>query len=139
MRVKGAKDSYERSKIVYDFLVEKFSDITLKKDYFDENYNFKTLIINQTKDDMNHLTHWGFKDTMSALTQLEELIEASEYVGEEKNVKKKSHKNDYFWHFKVNFMMDGSIYSYYLDFGKNKYDGNVALYAITNCKEKNSF
>lgn len=74
-------------------------------------------------------------DIEAATTQLDELISASEYVMEGVSTKPEK-KNDYYWYFKVNVEAGSEQYSYLLNVGRNKYDGNISLHSIENYNEK---
>ena len=121
-------------KIVEKYLLDAFVGKTLTKEYVNQFFEAKTLTIKETGGDIKELTFQRGDDVLKSLTLLEQLIEVSEYDSEAVSTKQKC-KNDYYWYFKVSVKVDGQIFNYKLNFGRNKYTGNIALYSITNYKK----
>ena len=125
----------ERRKIIKGYLIEKLVGNTISKEYADGHFEIRNNI-----SDTDHLTHNEHLDTSIALTQVEELIKTSEYLGEKKvDLKSKpKSKNKYFWYFRTTVEIDGQIYDYVLNIGQSKTDGHISLYDITNYNKKNA-
>ena len=69
----------------------------------------------ETGNDIRKLTSRPYEDVLSSLTQLDELVEASEYIDEKPSIKE-HRKNDYFYYFSVNVEIDGKNYKYIFTF-----------------------
>ena len=134
VKIEKAKTMKEKRKIVEKYLSDNFVGRTLTKEYIDRYFRSKTLTIKETGGDIKELTFKRGDDILKSLTLLEQLIEASEYDTEAASTKEKS-KNDYYWYFEVTVNVEGQIFNYKLNIGRNRYTGNIALYAITNYKK----
>ncbi len=133
--LRKATNKDERRKIIKKYLIKKLVGKTISKQFVNNHFEIKTTI-----SDTDHLTHNEHLDTSIALTQVEELIETSEYIGEKiVDLNKKSkRKNRYFWYFRTTVEIDGQIYDYILNIGQSKTDGHISLYDITNYNKKNA-
>ena len=127
-QLKAAKNTAERTAILKKYLREKFVGKELSKPYADA-----VLEIKERGDDIRELVGKEHLDTSQALTQLDELLEASEFIGEQDTPTHK--KNNHFWYFKTIVEIDNKRYEYTLNIGRNKHDGNIALYDLTNYKK----
>lgn len=86
------------------------------------------------------MTHNEHLDTTLALTLVEELLNASTYMGEKPVDVKKEPKspNDYYWYLKVVVEIDNNEYEYVLNIGRNKTDKHLSLYDINNYNKKSA-
>ena len=91
-----------------------------------------TIIIEQRKSDNDHLSYRWQRDISIALTQLDELIEKSEYISECDVVSHK--KMDHFWFFKIVVITGNDICTYRLNVGHDKYNDYISIYEINNYK-----
>lgn len=128
-----AKDQIERRKLLRNYLKNKIVGKALFKVFENRRFDIKN-----TNSDTKHLTHNEHLDTSLALTQVEELIEASELIGEkEVNLEKTTRSpNSYFWYFKVSVEFNNASHDYTLNIGKSKSDGHISLYEINNYNKK---
>ena len=131
--IRESLDKNIRRKIIRKHLLD-----TITGKEFCKSLSNGHLIIRNTKRDSSHLTHNEHLDTSLALTSVKELIEFSEYIGEQAldASKKPNSPNDYYWYFKVTVEIDGVEYIYTLNIGRNKTDKHACLYAITNYNKK---
>ena len=131
-KLKKTIDKDDRRKIIKKYLNNHFTGKLIKK-----SFSNHCLTIKNTKTDTKHLVRNEHLDTSISLTKVEELIEASEYVGETSvNTKEKPRSpNNYFWFFRVKVLYKGKIYEYKLNIGRNKTDGHCGLYDLTNNKK----
>ena len=134
IKIKSTKTIKEKRKIVEKYLSENFVGKTLTKEYINQFLETRKFFIKETGGDIKELTFRRGDDILKSLTLLEQLIEASEYDTEAVSTKQKS-KNDYYWYFKVAVKVEGQIFNYKLNIGRNRYTGNIALYSITNYKK----
>ena len=133
-KINKSNNMKEKRKIVEKYLFDKYVGETLTKEYIDQRFETKTLVIKETGGDIKELTFKRGDDILKSLTLLEQLIEASEYDTEAMSTKEKS-KNDYYWYFKISVKVGNQIFNYKLNIGRNRYSGNIALYSVTNYKK----
>lgn len=131
--IKKANTYEERREIIKNYLNKNYLGKELSKKYVYKNFT-KEFKYKESSSDIKHLIHRGQLDTTIALTQLDELVEVSKYIGESINTKDKNGRNDYFYYFKTTVEMDNNTYDYTLVFGKNRSSGNIGLYDINNYK-----
>ena len=131
-KLEKTEDKDKRRKILKGFLNKSFTGKTIKK-----SFSNAFIEIKNTKTDTKHLLRNEHLDTSIALTQIDELIKMSEYIGETVvDVKEKPKSpNDYFWFFKVIVCYKNKLFEYKLNIGRNKTDGHCSLYDITNNKK----
>lgn len=125
----------ERRQIIRDYLYRSVVGKTLSK-----TLESTILLLNCTRTDVKHLTHNEHLDTTLALTLVEELLNASTYLGEKPVDVKKEPKspNDYYWYLKVVVEIDNNEYEYVLNIGRNKTDKHLSLYDINNYNKKSA-
>ncbi|MBQ6730312.1 MAG: hypothetical protein IJR08_00130 [Bacilli bacterium] len=133
-RISETPNFKEKRKIVEKYLIDNFVGRTITKEFLDKHLNTKAIAIKETGGDIKELTFRRGNDVLKSLTLLDQLIEASEYDTEAASTKEKG-KNDYYWYFKVAVRIDSKTFNYKLNIGRNRYDGNIALYSITNYKK----
>ena len=119
----------EKIKTLKEFLMDKYVGTCLQKEF-----NDTVLAIKERGADIRKIVGKVHTDTYEALTQLDKLLEASEYIGE--SIAPNHKKNNYFWYFKVPVIIDKKRYEYVLNIGRNKFDGNIAIYDLTNYNKK---
>ena len=135
MTLRNTVEKDQRRQIIREYLFKNIVGKTVTKELIDS-----ILYIKNTKTDIKHLTHNEHMDTSLALTLVEELIYAGEYIGEKPVDIKKEPKspNDYYWYLKVVVEIDCNVYEYVLNIGRSKTDKHLSLYDINNFNKKSA-
>ena len=133
--LRNAEEKDQRRQIIRNYLFQTIVGKELSKELVDS-----VLLIKNTKTDVKHLTRNEHIDTSLALTLVEELINASEYIGEKPVDIKKEPKspNDYYWYLKVTVEINNNEYEYVLNIGRSKTDKHLSLYDINNYNKKSA-
>ena len=133
--IKKTIDKDQRRQIIRNHLFNSLNGKTLTK-----RIGNLQMSIKNTRTDIKHLTHNEHLDTTLALTQVEEMIAKSLYLGEKQVDTKKELKcpNDYYWYLKITVIIDNKTYDYILNIARNKTDKHISLYDITNYNKKNA-
>lgn len=130
-----------RTKYMKYFLKRNFVGKEISKTFIDKNNQTIKLKISSTFEDVKKLTYRGYFDTMLALSEVEDIIEASKYVGESESIAKdnktpETDKFKYYYYFDILVKYKSNYWGYELSVGINKETGKPMLYAITNKRKE---